>query len=56
MMGVTLGTRILRNLRGHDYEDIVAWVGLGLAVVGIIFALFWNIFYPYSTKGCNYHP
>lgn len=34
-----------QNLRGHPYETIVGYVGVGLAIGGLIFGLFWNIFY-----------
>eukprot|EP00045_Choanoeca_perplexa_P004632 m.39473 g.39473 ORF g.39473 m.39473 type:complete len:364 (+) comp12677_c0_seq1:86-1177(+) len=52
IMGCTLGTRILKNLNHCKYEDTVAWVGLAVAVIGCVFALFWNIFYDYETTGC----
>eukprot|EP00730_Choanoeca_flexa_P019327 TRINITY_DN9434_c0_g1_i3.p1 TRINITY_DN9434_c0_g1~~TRINITY_DN9434_c0_g1_i3.p1 ORF type:complete len:366 (+),score=62.37 TRINITY_DN9434_c0_g1_i3:86-1183(+) len=52
VMGCTLGTRILKNLNHCKYEDTVAWVGLGIAVIGCVFALFWNIFYDFDTNGC----
>jgi hypothetical protein len=32
---------------------VVAWVGFALAIGGIIFAFFWNIFYDYDgASGC----
>lgn len=43
----------VQNLKGHDYENVVAWVGFALAIGGVIFAFFWNIFYDYDgAAGC----
>lgn len=44
-----------QNLKEHRYEKILGYVGLGIAVGGVIFAFFWNIFWPgYDrAEGCR---
>eukprot|EP00049_Salpingoeca_infusionum_P016672 m.342869 g.342869 ORF g.342869 m.342869 type:complete len:388 (+) comp16127_c4_seq1:68-1231(+) len=51
MMGCTLGTMLLKNIKGHKYEQIMGYVGIAIAVAGILFAIFWNIFYDYGLDG-----
>eukprot|EP00055_Hartaetosiga_balthica_P016975 m.110392 g.110392 ORF g.110392 m.110392 type:complete len:367 (+) comp9220_c0_seq4:37-1137(+) len=52
LMGCTLGTSILKNLEGNKYEKIVSYIGVALAVGGVIFAIFFNIFYDYPFNSC----
>eukprot|EP00043_Microstomoeca_roanoka_P028531 m.18384 g.18384 ORF g.18384 m.18384 type:complete len:366 (-) comp8475_c1_seq1:128-1225(-) len=52
LLGCTLGTVILKNLEGHDYERIIGYVGVALAVCGFIFGIFWNIFYDFAVDSC----
>ena len=55
VMGITLGVVILHNLRETQYELWAKRIGIVLAIVGFIIALFFNIFYPDYPQGvlCN---
>lgn len=53
LAGMTLGVYILKNLRVHPWEVVVKWTGLGCALVGIFFAIFWNVFYDFPNPRSN---
>eukprot|EP00053_Salpingoeca_punica_P007223 m.66503 g.66503 ORF g.66503 m.66503 type:complete len:349 (+) comp14050_c0_seq1:93-1139(+) len=52
VMGCTMGTWILRNLKLTRAEVYLKWIGLAIAGIGVIFAFFWNIFYDYKYDTC----
>lgn len=44
IMGMTLGTYMLRNLKQRWYEIYVKWFGVSVALTGIVFAILFNSF------------
>lgn len=49
LMGCTLGTYVLKNLVPHPHEKIIKYIGVALALGGVTFAIFWNIFYTFPS-------
>lgn len=49
--GITFGTYILHNIKERPLELYVRWGGIATYVSGVIFAVFYNIFYTYDPKG-----
>lgn len=47
-MGLLLGSFVLRNLWVEWYEKYIRYTGLTIAIVGVTFAIFWNIFNDYD--------
>ena len=43
LMGLTMGTVILRNLKEHAHERVLKYVGLTFCIIGLLFAIVWNI-------------
>eukprot|EP00041_Stephanoeca_diplocostata_P004400 m.44462 g.44462 ORF g.44462 m.44462 type:complete len:365 (-) comp15095_c0_seq1:164-1258(-) len=44
IMGMTLGTYMLKNLKQRWYEIYVKWFGVSVAMTGIVFAILFNSF------------
>ena len=45
LAGLTIGLLVLKNFEQRLHSQIMWWVALGIYSVGMIFAIFWNIFY-----------
>ncbi|VDD80463.1 unnamed protein product [Mesocestoides corti] len=46
LAGLLVGIPILRNLREKPWERVLFWVSLSISLALLIFAIFWNIFWP----------
>lgn len=44
--GILMGIPLLRNIRQKPWERVMFWIALGLYAAFLIFAIFWNIFWP----------
>jgi len=55
--GVSFGTYILKNNRERRAELYIRWAGITTFVTGIVFAVFWNVFYTFDEQGiCDISP
>ncbi|VDK35040.1 unnamed protein product [Dibothriocephalus latus] len=46
LAGLLVGIPLLRNLHEKPWERICFWVSLSIMTACLVFAIFWNIFWP----------
>ncbi|CAL4157727.1 unnamed protein product, partial [Meganyctiphanes norvegica] len=51
LSGVTLGLAILKSFKKDSLEQILRWLGLGIYLACIVFAVIYNILHPYPYVG-----
>ena len=50
LAGVTVGLIVLINFKKSLRDKIAFWIAVGVYNVFILFAIFWNILWPYYEK------
>ena len=47
LAGMTMGVIVLQNFKKSLRDKIIFWIAIGVYIAFMIFAVFWNIFWPY---------
>lgn len=49
-----MGIPVLKNIDQKPWETVVFWVALIVYIVGVAFAVLWNIFWPADGVGMHF--